>query len=157
MTHEHENRMKARLPMPPSANRYWRSYNARRSPVRSVEAREYMRTVGHLLASWRPLSGRVAVSLVVSGLRANADLDNRIKILLDALTGHAWEDDAQVWSIRAERAEGAPGVDVEVSPWAAASHSVAIPAPTWRDLADEQEAPEPYRRGVPTPNVRGGR
>jgi len=147
--------MKAHLPMPPSANRYWRTYNARRSPVRSVEAREYLRTVGTLLAAWRPLAGRVAVSLVVSGLRANADLDNRIKILLDALTGHAWGDDAQVWSIRAERAEGAPGVEVEVTPWGSAP--VPAPAPTWRDLADEQEAPEPYRRGVPTPNVRGSR
>lgn len=157
MTHEHENRMGARLPMPPSANRYWRTYNARRSPVRSVEAREYLRTVGHLLASWRPLSGRVAVSLVVSGLRANADLDNRIKILLDALTGHAWGDDAQVWSIRVERAEGSPGVTVEVSTWAPFVQPGAAPALTWRKLADEQEAPEPYRRGVPTPNVRGGR
>ncbi len=148
--------MKARLPMPPSANRYWRSYNARRSPVRSAEAREYLRTVGHLLAAWRPLSGRVAVSLVVTGLRANADLDNRIKILLDALEGHAWVDDAQVWSIRAERAEGSPGVEVEVGPWLAAGHSAPPPARTWRD--DPQEIPDSSRSWAPRPNVvRGGR
>ena len=148
--------MKARLPMPPSANRYWRTYNARRSPVRSVEAREYLRTVGGLLAAWRPLSGRVAVSLVVRGLRANADLDNRIKILLDALTGHAWEDDAQVWSIRAERCEGAPGVEVEVLPWVSPGHSLPVPAADWRD--DPQEIPDSSPSWAPRPNVvRGGR
>lgn len=109
--------MRAELPMPPSANRYWRHLPGRRAPVTSREAREYRRTVQLLLAAWRPLSGRVAVRLDVVGLRANADLDNRAKVALDALTGLAWGDDAQVWSLRMERHAGPPGIVVEVTPW----------------------------------------
>lgn len=39
---------------------------------------------------------------------ARVDVDNLAKLVLDALEGHAWEDDCQVVSLRATKSYGSP-------------------------------------------------
>lgn len=89
------------LPMPPSANRYWR-FVTNRGAIASKEARDYKLRV-RALYSPRILAGRVAVRLDVYLCRG--DLDNRIKCVLDALKGVAYLDDRQVASLQAEEYE----------------------------------------------------
>lgn len=62
-----------------------------------------------------PLEGRLTVELFFAGLRANADIDNAAKAVLDGLNGVVFRDDSQVAELRAVRIEGTPGVLVEVS------------------------------------------
>lgn len=106
------------LPEPPSANRYWRVYRGR--AVVSSEAQAYkngvaMRaSVQHL----RPFAAGVPVRVVLRWYRAKrmGDLDNRIKVTLDALKGVLYVDDKQVVEIHATRHESprAGRLEVEV-------------------------------------------
>ena len=96
-------------PYPVSANRYWRRFGE--SMVVSAEARTYKRLVGLLWLEKRyPLrAGPVHVEiglapkLTVKGVasKTRIDLDNCIKVALDALNGVAYKDDSQVVSVRA--------------------------------------------------------
>lgn len=107
--------MRLVLPYPPSANRYWRKTAAGRVYV-SEEAERYRAAAAALLAAFRPLSGPVTVSARFFRPRRSGDLDNRIKILLDALQGRAFADDSQVAEIHAWRFEDKhrPRVEVEI-------------------------------------------
>ena len=106
---------KITLPYPPSANRYWRTYNNR--VVVSAEARAYKKQVAE---SWiwngDPVAGEVSVTLKVFRPRRSGDLDNRIKTLLDSLNGIAYNDDSQVVELHAYRFDDkhAPRVEVEI-------------------------------------------
>lgn len=103
------------LPMPPSANRYWRVF--RGHTTRSPEARAYIAKVKRLYTP-QPFTGPVAVRLDVHLCRG--DLDNRIKVVLDALKGLAYVDDKQVRSLRAEKFEASTKTErvlVRVMPW----------------------------------------
>lgn len=64
----------------------------------------------------KPLSGRVRVRLRFFRAARRGDLDNRLKVALDALRGIAYEDDSQVTRLEAEQAEDAenPRVEIEV-------------------------------------------
>jgi Holliday junction resolvase RusA-like endonuclease len=75
--------------------------------VKSPEAREYQRKVALL---WRsqmgriePLKGDVSVMLSVYRPAKRGDLDNQIKVMLDALKGYAYVDDSQVVHLEATR------------------------------------------------------
>jgi crossover junction endodeoxyribonuclease RusA len=96
------------LPFPPSSNRYWRNVNGRM--VKSAVARAYQddagfayltqsKTRGHLL------KGEIKVVLDFYRPARRGDLDNRIKICLDALQGIAFENDSQIVEIHARRFE----------------------------------------------------
>lgn len=63
-----------------------------------------------------PLAGPVDVLLHVHRARRAGDLDNYVKVLLDALKGVVFEDDSQVVELHAYRGEdrGNPRVDVRV-------------------------------------------
>ena len=89
------------LPYPPSANRYWRNFRGRM--VRSAEARAYIANVHKLLGHLRPTKDEVAVEVEVIRPVKRGDLDNRVKIVLDALAGPLYENDAQVVEIHAWR------------------------------------------------------
>lgn len=110
--------MRLVLPYPPSANRYWKTWRGR--TVKSAEARAYALAVGMLCRAARakPLAGPVVVSIGVYRPRRAGDLDNRIKVTLDSLRGHAFEDDEQVVELHAYRHDdkARPRVEVEVSP-----------------------------------------
>ena len=95
--------MRLVLPEPPSANRYWR--HARGRTYVSPEAEAYRLVV---MAAWwkakvKPLGCAVAVTLTWYRGRKSGDLDNRIKQVLDALQGLAYENDSQIVEIHAYR------------------------------------------------------
>lgn len=114
------------LPYPISANRYWRN----RGNVRylSKEAKVYKQAVAVNAAGVKPLDGAVELSVMVlpkqtkSGAASKVciDLDNSLKVLIDALNGIAYQDDKQVKRIVAEY--GVPviggGVQVGIKPYA---------------------------------------
>ena len=92
------------LPEPPSANRYWKVWRGR--AVKSKEARAYAELVKYLAIQQRvkaPIHGDVEVTVKWYRQRRAGDLDNRIKILLDAMKGIAFVDDKQIRRIHAER------------------------------------------------------
>jgi crossover junction endodeoxyribonuclease RusA len=112
------------FPYPISANRYWRIFRNR--VVRSKEAEAYKQTVAIAAryAGAAALDCEVGVSLCLrprktrggAASRVRLDLDNAIKVTLDALNGIAWLDDSQVVRLDAwigEPVEGG-GVDVKV-------------------------------------------
>lgn len=102
------------LPIPPSANRYWRSFNGR--VVVSEEARTYKQAVFYLAhdQGCEKIDGGVSLRIVVYRGRKAGDLDNYIKVLLDALKGILYEDDDQVIEIHAIRRDDKSNPRVEV-------------------------------------------
>jgi crossover junction endodeoxyribonuclease RusA len=117
------------LPSPPSANRYWRSLVIRGQSrvVLSSAAKAFRAEVAAIAAAAgirTPLAGRVAVDVTLYPARPqdaarrmkrdplawddtvrSIDLDNALKVLIDAIKGTVIEDDRWVWEIRARRAE----------------------------------------------------
>lgn len=89
------------LPVPPSANRYWR--NMRGRMVVSQEAQAYKQHVRLLCGSLDPFEGEVALQFRVFRARRAGDLDNFEKVLLDALKGILYPDDSAVVEIHALR------------------------------------------------------
>jgi crossover junction endodeoxyribonuclease RusA len=111
------------LPYPPSANRYWRIFRGRAVP--SAEAALYKRLVWAVARSSGmsdPTTAPVALALILRPVRPLdgdkrerlqgpgwhlsvrcIDLDNALKVALDALQGIAYANDKQVMRIRIER------------------------------------------------------
>ncbi len=108
------------IPYPPSGNTYWR-HNRGRTHV-SDEARKYRRGVQMraLTQGLKPLAGPVCVSIALYRPARRGDLDNSLKVLLDALRGVAFQDDSQVEELHARRFEDKYNpravVSVEVQP-----------------------------------------
>lgn len=112
------------LPVPPSANVYWRTVLIGMKPriLLSKAARTYRddvlarcRAVGV-----RRLAGPVEITIAWHRDRKAGDLDNRIKPLLDALKGVAFDDDRMVYRLVAEIAppdNSGARVDVTVAPY----------------------------------------
>ena len=105
------------LPLPPSVNHYYVN-TGRGGRALSPGARNWIAAAelaiyhAHLVR----YAGPVAVTMHVYRERKAGDLDNRIKLTLDALNGHAWGDDAQVVELHAYRRDDAanPRVEVEI-------------------------------------------
>jgi crossover junction endodeoxyribonuclease RusA len=114
--------MKIVLPFPPSANRYWRSFRGR--IVKSKEARDYQQSViclANVGASNGPptlLTGAVGLQLNFYRPQRRGDLDNRIKVLVDALQGIAYVDDKQVTELHAYLHDDKQNPRAEVEVWA---------------------------------------
>lgn len=87
------------LPYPPSANRYWRVWRGR--AVMSAEARAYKARVGQLYAHLAPMEGALGVRIRVTRPARRGDLDNTLKVALDALKGLAYHDDRQLVQLTA--------------------------------------------------------
>lgn len=103
------------LPVPCSANRWWRNWRGRM--VLSDEARAYKSLV-RMVYRKQELRGEVAVNITWFRERRSGDLDKRVPICLDALQGVAYANDAQIISITASRFEDPknPRLIVTVSP-----------------------------------------
>ena len=82
------------IPVPPSANRYWRHGNNR--TYRSGEAGEYIELLQWKIKEWgiEPLAGRLKFEAVYS-IRASRDLGNNGKVLQDALQGVCYANEGQ--------------------------------------------------------------
>ncbi len=132
------------LPYPVSSNRYWRSYvprgQTRAMTVLSDEAKGYKREVAYLARKQglrQPIDGRVVLTVRLYPKRPQdadkraardpmgwdntvqcLDLDNSLKVLIDALKGIAYGDDQWIWRIDAQRMEpdGEARVVVGVAP-----------------------------------------
>lgn len=132
------------LPYPISANRYWTDYtlpNTKRS-IRgpTKEAKQYKRDVQWFVRAAglrKPMAGRLKVSIVLIPNRPQdadkraqkdpehwdmsvrcLDVDNCVKVTLDALKGVAFEDDDQVHKLDVERGEpGKAGMVVVIERW----------------------------------------
>ena len=102
------------LPYPPSANRYWRVVNNR--PIISAQARAYKDEAGWLAKAQgvQPQTGDLAVTIAVYRPQRRGDLDNVLKVLLDALIGIAYEDDSQITEINAKRFDDKDNPRVEI-------------------------------------------
>lgn len=97
--------MKLILGYPPSANRYWR--HDRGIIHRSAEAEEYIRGVQLICMAERitPFAGDVCLSVDFHRPAKRGDLDNLLKVTIDALRGFAYLDDKQITEIHAMRHE----------------------------------------------------
>jgi crossover junction endodeoxyribonuclease RusA len=100
------------LPYPPSANNYWRVFKNR--ILVSREARAYKARVKLEHARLKPLAGPLSVSVAVYRPQRRGDLDNVLKVTLDALNGVAFEDDSQVVRLFAQRLEDKARPRIEV-------------------------------------------
>lgn len=99
------------LPYPISTNRYWRTFRNRQ--IVSKEAVAYKERVAAIAAENGITPTSKAVSLTVqlipkankdgSASKVCLDLDNCLKVCLDALQGAAYENDNQVEEIHAKR------------------------------------------------------
>ena len=103
------------LPYPPSSNRYWRVWKGH--AVKSDEARAYQKRVQLqcLAERIKPFVDSVEVTVRVYRPAKRGYLDNSLKVLLDALKGHAYLDDKQVRRIVAEQFDDASNPRAEVS------------------------------------------
>lgn len=103
------------LPYPPSANRYWRNVDGK--TLKSAEARAYQTSAGWSakLQGVACLLGDVEVEIRVYRPAQRGDLDNCLKIILDALKGICYEDDKQIVKITAERFDDKDNPRVEIA------------------------------------------
>lgn len=127
--------MKLTLPLPPSANNYWRNIVLRTGPkcpacgnhrnmsprvLLSSEAREYKARVESMFPKMPLLVGPLTFTGHVYRQQKRGDLSNRIKVTEDVLQGIAFEDDAQIeelhWFRHDDKAN--PRVEIEVHPTA---------------------------------------
>lgn len=118
---------KLELPYPPSANIYWRTHKGSSKPYVSDKAKRYKATVWKLAlaAGVRKTSGVVELKIGLqpkqnkdgSASKTCIDLDNCLKITLDALNNVAYIDDKQVKRLVVEYLPPVPdgGLKVEVS------------------------------------------
>lgn len=104
------------MPLPPSANRYWR-YTSTGVYV-SEEAENYKAGVAlrARCTNMRPYTGPVALYIHVYRQQARGDLDNYAKVLCDSLNGCAYGDDSQVVELHMFRHDDKkhPRVEVEI-------------------------------------------
>ena len=102
------------LPVPPSANRYW--IHTGRGVVTSPEAKAYKQAV-RLLVPEQMIVGDVAVNVSVYRARKSGDLDNYLKVMLDALQGVLYANDNQITEIHAFRYDDADNPRVILVAW----------------------------------------
>lgn len=93
------------LSVPPSVNHYWKN---RRGGGRYVgeAGQAYHKAVGEVCRTHglSPFTGRVVMTVTVYRKENRGDLDNYCKALLDALAGHAYVNDKQVYELHLYKA-----------------------------------------------------
>lgn len=104
------------LSFPPSANRYWRKTRTGTVYI-SGEAQAYREEVMLMTRKVKKLEGDLSLTARFYRPARRGDLDNRIKILLDALQKNCFKDDSQIAEIHAYRFEDKanPRVEVEIT------------------------------------------
>lgn len=107
--------MRLTLPLPPSANRYWRYTRGRVLVSREARAYRARCQTAALAQRAKVLSGEVELSGVVYFENRRRDLDGAIKVLLDALEGICYANDRQVWKLSLEKAIDRESPRVEIT------------------------------------------
>ena len=113
--------MRLTLPLPPTANLYWRTIRSGKGCRTLVsEAGRAYKDRAELLGKAQcreKLLGPVRVDLIIYFPNRCGDLDNRIKPTLDALQGVAIKNDSQVVALSARRMidKENPRVEVEIT------------------------------------------
>jgi crossover junction endodeoxyribonuclease RusA len=96
------------LPVPPTANLYWRMFRGRM--VKSKAARDYASQVWVLSRQQKARAvaapAEVCIDVVWTRSAKRGDTDNRLKVCLDSLKGLAWDDDRQIKEIHMTRVDG---------------------------------------------------
>ena len=109
--------IRVELPWPPSVNHYFSVVRGR--PILSKEVHRYRHVVRTILrtASAKPVLGPLVVEIdAFPPDRRRRDIDNILKILLDALQhGNAFYDDSQIVDLRARKLDQADGGKVIVN------------------------------------------
>ena len=105
------------LPMPPSANRYWRYVNGK--VLKSKQARDYIKIIAQLWMVYKTQTKAKAFGKdqrlqiyiqVFPPNRIRRDLDNLLKVLMDSLENAGlFTNDEQIDDIRIMRMEIYPG------------------------------------------------
>jgi crossover junction endodeoxyribonuclease RusA len=109
-----KNKIKITLPFPPSVNTLYATHKGRR--ILSKEGRQFKKAVALLVGKTTPTANEVAVTVEIYRPRRTSDLDNRLKGLLDSMTGLFYVDDKQIVEIHAYRFEDKsnPRAEVEI-------------------------------------------
>lgn len=105
---------KLTLPYPPSINRYWTIARGGGRIVPTAQGRDYKELVRITNHECVPLEGDVRITLTVYRPQKRGDLDNVLKVALDALIGVCYGDDAQIVEIHAYRHDDKHNPRVEV-------------------------------------------
>jgi crossover junction endodeoxyribonuclease RusA len=100
------------LPFPPLLNNLYCNVGRRR--VLSERGKAYHRDVGIICGRMQPLAGAVAVHVDAYRPRRVGDIDGTTKVLFDALTGLAWDDDGQIVELHIFRRDDKARPRVEV-------------------------------------------
>lgn len=108
------------LPYPPTANHFKVPVvmeDRRIRHVLSAEARQYKQYVAYKVSEAHLccVQGPVRLTLHVYRPRKIGDLDNALKLSVDALKGYAFEDDEQVEEIHAYRHEDKKNARVDIT------------------------------------------
>ena len=103
------------LPYPPSANHYLK--RGKNGVFRTQEANDYRENVQMicLIARLEPLLGDVSLFIDVYRPRRSGDVDNVLKVVLDSLQGHLYENDRQVSHISITRHDDKNDPRIEVT------------------------------------------
>jgi len=108
------------LPVPPSANRYWRTtvIKGRAMTFVSKEAQQYKKIVAEITSMPTPLFSEISIAVKFFRAQRSGDLDNRLKCLFDAMQKIVYVNDSQIVEIHAYRFEDKqhPRVEVEITP-----------------------------------------
>lgn len=106
---DRDGNLKLRLPEPPSSNRWWRmvTVGGQARMLLSREAREYKALVSKALTALgitpAPESATISVTIDWWRSQRRGDLDKRVGVVLDALQGTAYVNDAQITHLEAFR------------------------------------------------------
>jgi len=82
------------LPFPPSANRYWRNWQGRM--VKSQEARDYQALIKQTCKAFSYGNQEVSLDILFYRFNKSRNLDNCLKVMIDALEGICYDNDKQV-------------------------------------------------------------
>lgn len=119
--HPLEDAITLTLEYPPSVNRYWRTHVVNGRPIIYLtdEARAYKETVGWKarIASPQLLQGPVGVRIDLYRPRAQGDVDNVLKVILDSCNQTLWKDDKQVKHLEIDVYDDKANPRVELSVW----------------------------------------
>lgn len=108
----------ANLPLPPTLNQYYRARVVSGKPIVYKNDKGYFGGIARF-APKAPTTARLKIAITVHfATRQAQDLDNRLKCLLDALTGRIWCDDSQIDEILIKRGKIIKGGLVHLQVWA---------------------------------------